>query len=85
MRQDKLRGVVIIDKDKYTEKGLALLARKKFQKLNFYTTKFTEETVQRMIRKIKSKFKIKRYNSKLFPVLENFMVRLSYIKLIQKD
>ena len=31
MKQDKGRGVVIMDKSKYTEKGLTILSRKQFQ------------------------------------------------------
>ena len=55
IKQDKGRGVVIMDKSKYTEKGLAILSTKQFQKLKLDPAKSTEEKVQRMIRKIKSK------------------------------
>ena len=63
MKQDKGRGVVIMEKSKYTEKGLAILSTKQFQKLKLDPTKLTEEKVQRMVRKIKSKLTIQEYKS----------------------
>ena len=39
MKQDKGRGVVIMEKRKYIEKGLTLLSKKQFQKLNLDPTK----------------------------------------------
>ena len=39
MKQNKGRGVVIMDKSKYIEKGLTLLSTKLFQKLNLDPTK----------------------------------------------
>ena len=61
MKQDKGRRVIIMDKSKYTEKGLTILLTKPFQKLKLDPTKSTEEKVQRMERKIKSKFTIQEY------------------------
>ena len=55
MKQDKGRGGVIMDRSKYTEKGLTILSTKEFQKLKLDPTKSIEEKVQRMPRKIKSK------------------------------
>ena len=52
MKQDKGRRVIIMDKSKYTEKGLTILLTKPFQKLKLDPTKSTEEKVQRMVRKI---------------------------------
>ena len=58
MKQDKGIGVVIMDKSIYTEKGLALLSTKRFQKLNLDPTKLVKGNVQRMIKKMKSKLTI---------------------------
>ena len=87
IKQDKGRGVVIMDKSKYTEKGLAILSTKQFQKLKLDPTKSTEVKVQRMVRKVKSKLTIQEYKGcfLVVHVQESFMARLSYIKLIQKD
>ena len=62
MEQDK--GVVIMNKSKYTEKGLTSLSMKQFQKLD--PAKSTEEKVQRILRKIKSKLTIQEYK-RLYP------------------
>ena len=66
IKQDKGRGVVIMDKSKYTEKGLTIISTKQFQKLKLNPTKSTEEKVQRMVRKIISKLTIQEYN-RLYP------------------
>ena len=66
MKQDKGRGVMIMDKTKYSEKCLELLSTKQFQTLNFDPTKSTELKVQRMLRKIKSKLPIQDYKH-LYP------------------
>ena len=58
MKQDKGIGVVIMDKSIYTEKGLALLSTKRFQKLNLDPTKSVKGNVQRMVKKMKSKLTI---------------------------
>ena len=58
MKQDKGIGVVIMDKSIYTEKGLALLSTKQFQKLNLDPTKSVKGNVQRMVKKMKSKLTI---------------------------
>ena len=58
MKQNKVIGVVIMDKSIYTEKGLALLSTKRFQKLNLDPTKLVKGNVQRMIKKMKSKLTI---------------------------
>ena len=58
MKQDKVIGVVIMDKSIYTEKGLALLSTKRFQKLNLDPTKSVKGNVQRMVKKMKSKLTI---------------------------
>ena len=66
MKQDKGRGVVIMDKSKYTGKGLTILSIKQLQKLKLDPTKSTEEKVQHMVRKIKSKLSIQKYG-RLYP------------------
>ena len=87
MKKDKNRVVVIMKKSKYTEKGLAILSTKQFQKLKLDPTKSTEVKVQRMVRKVKSKLTIQECKGcfLVVHVQESFMARLSYIKLIQKD
>ena len=52
MKQGEGRGVVIMDKSKYTEKVLTILSTKMFQELKLDPAKSTEEKVQRMVRKI---------------------------------
>ena len=58
MKQDKVIGVVIMDKSIYTEKGLALLSTKRFQKLNLDPTEPLKGNVQRMVKIMKSKLTI---------------------------
>ena len=55
MKQDKERGVVIMDKLKYHEKCLMILENENFIKLNRNTTNKTEEKIQRILRKMKNK------------------------------
>ena len=55
MRQDKGRGVVIIDKSKYTAKYLELLQTNQFLKLKRDPTKSFENKIQRTLRKLKTK------------------------------
>lgn len=43
MKQDKGRGVVNMNKNKYIEKGLTLQSTKQFQKLNIESTISTEK------------------------------------------
>ena len=43
MKQDKGRGVVNMNKNKYIEKGLTLQSTKQFQKLNIEPTISTEK------------------------------------------
>ena len=52
MKQDKGRGVVIMDKSKYTQKFLTILSTKMFQELKLDPEKSTEEKVECMVRKI---------------------------------
>ena len=53
LKQDKGRGVVLMDKNKYTEKFMLLLDTKQFKKLENHSTKETEGKIQRMLTRIK--------------------------------
>ena len=55
MKQDKERGVVIMDKLKYHEKCLMILENENFIKLDRSPTNKTEEKIQRILRKMKNK------------------------------
>ena len=54
LRQDKGRGIVIIDTNRYTNKCLNILNTEQFQKLDRDPTKPIETKIQRAVRKIKS-------------------------------
>ena len=54
LRQDKGRGIVVINRIKYTEKCLNLLNTDSFVKLNYDPTKTIEGKIQRSLRKIKN-------------------------------
>ena len=66
MKQDKGRGVVLMDKFKYTEKCLSLLNTDQVTKLDKDPTKTYEGKIQRILRKIKHKLSLRDYN-KLYP------------------
>ena len=51
MKQDKGKGVVIMDKTKYKGKCLAILDTNQFVKLNIDPTKEIETKIQRVLRK----------------------------------
>ena len=53
MKQDKGRGVVIMDRNKYTEKCLSFLGTTQFKKLTKDPTCSTERKVQNSLRKVK--------------------------------
>ena len=55
MKQDKGRGVVILDNTKYIDKCLSILATKQFSKLDYDPTNKLESKVQQTLRKMKSK------------------------------
>ena len=55
IKQDKGWGVVILDRTKYIDKCLSMLATKQFSKLDYDPTSKLESRVQRTLRKIKSK------------------------------
>ena len=64
--QDKGKGVVIINKGKYTEKCLNLLNSNQFNKLSHDPTKPVENKVKRELQKIKTKLSQQEY-PKLYP------------------
>ena len=66
LKQDKGRGVVLMDRHKYSDKCLRLLLTKQFTVLNNDPTKTLESKVQRTLRKLKSKFTEQEYK-KLYP------------------
>ena len=74
--QDKDRGIVIIDRNKHTNKCLNILNTEQFRKLNRDPTKPIEAKIQRAVRKIKS------HLIKLAQHLENFMGRPRNIKYL---
>ena len=55
MKQDKGRGVVAIDRSKYTEKCLNTLQSEQFTKLKHDPTKSIKNKIQRELRKLKTK------------------------------
>ena len=67
LKQDKGRGVVLMDKNKYTEKCMLLLNTKQFKKLDNDPTKTTEGKIQRMLRRIKPKLSEHEYRV-LYPL-----------------
>ena len=66
MKQDKGRGVVIMNRSKYLGKCLLILQGKQFMKLNYDRTSKLESKIQRTLRKIKSKLQENIYK-KLYP------------------
>ena len=66
MRQDKGRGVTILDRKDYIEKCLNILDTKQFRKLNKDPTKTLERKMQRAVTKMKCHLEEKEYK-KLYP------------------
>ena len=66
LKQDKGRGVVILDTTKYTEKCMALLNTERFKRLTTDPDATTERKIQKVLRKIKSKFSEQEYK-RLYP------------------
>ena len=61
LKQDRGRGVVILDKAKYTEKFIILLNTERFKKITTDPTAATERKIQKVLRKVKSKFSEQEY------------------------
>ena len=70
MKQDKGRGVVVMDRSKYTEKCLNILQTKQFTKLRHDPTKSIENKIQRELRKLKRRLTIQE-RSQLYPTGSN--------------
>ena len=66
MKQDKGKGVVIMDKTKYQEKCLAILDKNQFVKLNIDPTKEIKIKIQRVLRKSKKNISSQKYSC-LYP------------------
>ena len=63
LKQDKGRGIVIIDRTKYVEKCLDILQTDKFTELDTDPTAKFETRVQNCLRKMKKRLGLPRYNS----------------------
>ena len=61
MKQDKARGVVLMDRTVYLEKCLDILDTNQFTKLSTDPTKRTEEKIQQVFQKIKRSFSTQEY------------------------
>ena len=66
LKQDKGRGVVVMDKHKYIEKCMSFLTTKQSKQVDSDPTKTLESKVQRSLRKLKSKLSPYEYK-KLYP------------------
>ena len=64
--QNKGKGIVIMDRGKYTEKCLNTLNSNKFKKLDHDPTKAVENKIKRALRKIKHKLSKQDY-IRLYP------------------
>ena len=58
MKQNKGRGVVVMDASKYTEKCLSILQTEQFTKRRHDPTKSIENKILRELRKLKTKLTI---------------------------
>ena len=63
LQQDKGRGVVILDREKYTQKCLTMLNDNQFQIVQQDQTSTIERKIQDMVRKIKGKLSKKEYRT----------------------
>ena len=70
LKQDKGRGVVLLDKTKYVEKCFSIINTNKFKKLDKNPTVSYEAKIQRTLRKMKSRFTLQEYN-KFYPTGSN--------------
>ena len=66
LRQDKGRGIIVIDRNKYTKKCMDMLKIKQFRKLNKDPTKTIKTKVERAVRKIKDHLSTSEYRT-LYP------------------
>ena len=70
LKEDKWRGVVLLDKTKYVEKGFSIINTNKFKKLDKNPTVSYEAKIQRTLKKMKSRFTLQKYN-KVYPTGSN--------------
>ena len=77
MKQDKGRGVVIMDKAKYQEKILALFNTNQFVKLNRDPSTQGKTKIQRVLKKIKQTYHYK--NIQVYIRLD--LVRVKFMEL----
>ena len=70
LKQDKGKGVVLLDRTVYTEKCLSIFNTQQFQQLDISPTAANENKIQRALRKIKSKFTQQEYK-RLYPTGSN--------------
>ena len=70
LKQDKGRGVFLLDKTKYVEKCFSIINTNKFKKLDKNPTVSYEAKIQRTLRKMKSRFTLQEYN-KVYPTGSN--------------
>ena len=61
MRQDKGRGVTILDRKDYIQKCVSILKTSQFRKLGTGPTKYLERKVQQTLWRIKHKFEENEY------------------------
>ena len=61
MKQDKGRGLVIMDKSKYQVKCLMIIENDSFKTLDHDPTKKTEEKIQPILRKMKNRLSPQKY------------------------
>ena len=81
LKQDKDRGVVILDRNKYTEKCLSILSIRQLAKMNYDPTAYTEVKVQKALTKTKIKLPSFLYSKEMDHFPESFIGLLSYITL----
>ena len=70
LKQDKGRGVVLLDKTKYVEKYFSIISTNKFKKFDKNPTVSYEAKMQRTLRKMKSGFALQEYY-KVYPTGSN--------------
>ena len=70
LKQDKGRGVVLLDKTKCVEKFFSIINTNKFKKLDKNPAVSYEVKIQRTFRKMKSRFTLQEYN-KVYPTGSN--------------
>ena len=70
LKQDKGRGIVLLDKTKYVEKCFSIINTSKFKKLDKNPTVSYEAKIRRTLRKMKSRFTLQEYN-KVYPTGSN--------------